>query len=673
MSKKVKLPFRQVHLDYHTSELMGPIAHDFDSVSFVNTLKRAYVNSITCFARCHHGWLYYPSTLYPERIHPELKTKNLLGEQLEACKKEGIRAPIYVTVQWDHFTANEHPEWLCRDEKGQLIEPLFTPGFYRYLCINTPYRDFLKTHVKELVDLYGAVDGFFFDILWLKPCSCPVCREKMYARNLDWHKPEDRETFASMTLDDFINDMTAFVHSLVPDASVYYNSGDVQPYHKNQLPDFTHLEFDALPSGHGNYDQFPIITRTARTYGLDYAGHTGKFHTGWGDMHSYKTQEALEYECFMLLALGGKCIIGDQLPPSGLLDGPAYDLIGSVYKQVAAKEPWCIDSKPVSEIGIFYTDMKALRGAHKLLKASAFQYDIIDKDVDFSNYKLIILPDRVSIPHLLAEKFKTYIKDGGKILATFLSGTNDDNTEFLLPLGVDMHEHQEDDVDGNLVRGLLHFRKDYADYIFPEGPLGLDLPETELVMYSKANNIHCTEEGTVLVHVVDPHFFRNAAHFCSHVQTPSSGKKGLPGAVSTFNSLYLAHNVFEMYDEYAAKWCKTYVRNAINLLLGEPLVQHNGPTTLEAILTEQEQENRYVLHLLHYVPIKRAQLLEIIEDKYPLHHLTFTVKLPEPIKGLIRQPSNTVVDYTEMDGYITFTLDELNGHDMIVMNKDLSS
>jgi len=118
-----ELRFRQVHLDFHTSEHVEDIAARFDPDEFARTLERARVNSVTCFARCHHGWIYYDTKVNPERRHPHLK-RNLLKEQIEACHRRNIRVPIYVTIQWDHYTAQRHADWLVVDEKGA---PVGTP------------------------------------------------------------------------------------------------------------------------------------------------------------------------------------------------------------------------------------------------------------------------------------------------------------------------------------------------------------------------------------------------------------------------------------------------------------------------------------------------------------------------------------------------------------------
>src|SRR5438034_761106 len=56
-----ELAFRQVHLDFHTSGEIPGVGEAFDPDAFVATLQAAGVNSITCFAKCHHGLSYYPT------------------------------------------------------------------------------------------------------------------------------------------------------------------------------------------------------------------------------------------------------------------------------------------------------------------------------------------------------------------------------------------------------------------------------------------------------------------------------------------------------------------------------------------------------------------------------------------------------------------------------------
>jgi len=56
-------------------------------------------------------------------------------------------------------------------------------GFWRVICINTPYRDCVKTQVEEVVSTHRA-GGLWFDIVgYYHICLCSRCREK-YEREM---------------------------------------------------------------------------------------------------------------------------------------------------------------------------------------------------------------------------------------------------------------------------------------------------------------------------------------------------------------------------------------------------------------------------------------------------------------------------------------------------------
>ena len=186
------LAFRQIHLDFHTSEQIAGVADEFDARGFAETLRAAHVNSVTLFARCHHGMIYYDSKRDPERVHPGLGGKDLLRMQIDACRAAGIRTPVYTSVQWDAYSAKTHPEWVSRDAEGRAVgegfgkvQRPFEAGFYSTMCLNTPYRDFLRGHIEEILDTFDPVDGLFLDIVNPVDCSCPACVEKMRRLGLD--------------------------------------------------------------------------------------------------------------------------------------------------------------------------------------------------------------------------------------------------------------------------------------------------------------------------------------------------------------------------------------------------------------------------------------------------------------------------------------------------------
>ena len=679
MNRADFLPYRQIHLDFHTSEAIEGIGADFDPDEFAATLVKAHVNSITMFARCHHGWNYYQSQVNPERIHPHLARPNLLKEQIEACHARGIRAPIYTTIQWDHFTARQHPDWLLTDEHGRIFETQpFEAGFYRWLNVNSPYIHFLREHVREIFDML-PVDGFFFDIVQPLPSSDPYTQDKMRAAGLNPANAGDRAQFGLESLNQFKREFSQFVWSINPEVSVFFNAGHVGTRHRAVTDAYSHWELETLPSGGWGYQHFPVTMRYARNLGLDVLGQTGKFHTSWGDFHSFKNEAALQFECFRMIALGAKCMIGDQLPPRGQLEPYVYERIGNVYAEVEAKEPWCVGAKAISEIAIMTPEEftsasashlpSAIKGATRILEEAAQQFEIVDSHSDFTPYAVLILPDIIPVDAALAAKVEAYVAQGGKVIATFESGLVPDQSGFASALfGVDVASEGPRDATGKLVRGVFYERGDYVDYILPQGEIGRGLPPTEHVMYIRGMDVKARDGVEVLAPVFPSYFDRTWDHFCSHRQTPSAGVPGNPGIVRSGSVIYFSSPVFTLYDRVAPYWCKRLLLNALDMFLPQPLVRHGGPSTLFVTLNEQAGQERQVLHLLHYVPERRGTQFDIIEDVIPLYDVPISLRVPAAVASVVTAPGGELLPFTVESDRITFTVPKVMGHQMVEIN-----
>lgn len=655
--------FRQIHLDYHTSEKILGIGADFDPESFAATLEKARVNSITCFGRCHHGLIYFDSDKHPERIHPHMKQKSLLKEQIEACHKRDIRVPIYLTVQWDYFTAQREPQWLTVDEKGASRQELYQPGFYANLCVNTPYRDFLKAHIAELFEKV-PVDGLFLDIVQIRECSCPWCRKAMLAKNMDPSNAVQRRAFAGDMIYDFKREMTAFIRTLSKDCTIFYNAGHIGPKHRPVKDAFTHWELESLPSGGWGYMDFPLKARYTRGLDIDTLGMTGKFHTSWGDFHSLKNQAALEYECFQMLALNAKCSVGDQLHPRGVLDTAAYDLIGRVYTQVEAKEPWCAGARGLADIGVL-TPEEFLGGEARRIPDSAFgfvrmltelaaQFDVIDSQFDFSRYKLLVLPDEIPVNDVLRDKLEDFVGAGGSLIVSHESGLNPGKTAFNLPsLGLEYV-------------GPAVFSPDFL--VVRDGEMARGVSPAEYVMYLKGAEVRL-RGAQELVKTNVPYFNRTWEHFCSHRHTPSEFKYGYPGVARNGRVIYFMHPVFSQYQQNAPRWAKQLVGNAIDALLPQPLVRVKAPSTAMVALNEQAAARRLVLHLLHYIPERRGQAFDVIEDVIPLNNVEASVRVDGAVKAVRLAPQGTVLPHRMEGGRAVFTVPQVNGHQMVSIER----
>jgi hypothetical protein len=656
-----KLPFRQIHLDFHTSEQIAGVGEAFSPEDFARTLEEAAVNSINLFARCHHGMVYYDSPTFVR--HPHLKI-DLLREQLMACRRRGIKTPIYITAGWDELVARTHPEWLERTPEGKPFGsgPL-EPG-WKKLCFNTPYVSYHETQVVEVLETFGDLcDGIWIDIIFQYPCCCTYCMASMEKQGLDPAREQDRVKHADDVLIAFKQRMTRTIRKYNSDCLIFFNAGHVGPYIRRCIDNYTHLELESLPGLREvwGYEHFPITARYTRTLGLEFIGMTGKFHKMWGDFGGFKNQAALEYECFTVLAHGAKCCIGDQLHPTGSLCKATYDLVGSVYRQVRDKEPWCDDVEAVSEIGVITPEpaegtshhmlSPAIRGAYRMLSEAHYQFDILDALSDFGRYKAIVLPDIITLNDDLRDRLRDYLDQGGKLLLSYKSGLDPAEKAFVLEdMGVRFVKPSPFDLE----------------YFEPCDPHMDGMPKTCYAAYERALWVDPAGGTTVMADLWQPYFNRTYKHFCSHFQTPFEKKSGHPAATLNGNVAYFAHPIFAMYHVHGVRAYKQLVLSCLKQLLPNPIIRTNAPTTAQILLNRQIPQERYVAHLLHYIPEARSKQVDIIEDVIPLHNVRLSVRLPRMPRLVYLAPSRVPLPFTQADGRVEVTVPELHGHEMVV-------
>ncbi|MBI3912116.1 MAG: beta-galactosidase trimerization domain-containing protein [Armatimonadetes bacterium] len=651
------LPFRQVHLDFHTSEKITPIAQDFDPERFARTLAEAHVNSVTCFSRCHHGMIYHDTRF--EARHPGL-SRNLLAEQIEACHRHGIRVPIYISVGWDEFQAKRHPEWLEVGVDGKLQGAAPLQAGWRKLCFNSPYIEYVLEQTQEVLENF-PVDGFFFDIIHQGQCVCHSCLAGMLTQGLDPEREEHRVRYARSVLDRFCRRTTAMVRERHRECSIFYNAGHVSPVIRPVLDTFTHLELESLPSGGYGYDHFPLTVRYARNLGLDTLGMTGKFQKCWADFGGFKNPPALEHECFTALAEGSRCSIGDQLHPRGTLDPATYQLIGAVYRSVAEKEPWCQAARAVTEIAIFTPEAigrqdgrvdSAAGGAYRMLLEAHHQFDVVDAESDWSRYRVLILPDRITLDEPLRQRVSDYLHGGGNLILSYKSGTDrETESHFVL--------------DEMPVR-LLGEARYSPDFVTPRETIAAHIPPSEHVMYERGLEVEPLADAEALADVWWPFFNRTWEHFCSHSHTPVERKSNFPAVVRRGRVIYFAHPIFGMFMRHGARTYKQLMLNTLALLLPDPLVQAEAPTTAHITLLHQPQDRRHVLHVLHYIPEHRYSDIHTIEDVLPLHNLRVGLRLPAPRRAYLA-PSMAPLPFEGKDGRVWLTIPEVRGHAIVAL------
>ncbi|HMO59810.1 MAG TPA: beta-galactosidase trimerization domain-containing protein, partial [Roseiflexaceae bacterium] len=246
----------------------------------------------------------------------------------------------------------------------------------------------------------------------------------------------------------FMERCTRAIRTIAPDTGIFYNSRlkvEANPAIGNrvELDNFTHIEIESLPGGFWGYDHFPLFVRHFATYDRELLAMTGRFHTTWGDFGGLRNRAALEFECFQALAHGAKISIGDQLHPRGRLDPAVYKRIGEVFAAVEAREQFSAGSTALAEIGVLSSkggissrpgdgnDFGASdTGALHVLEQLHHQFAILDRSCDLSQYAVVILPDTVLVDAALADKLRTYVAGGGRLLVSDRSGLDTERGDF---------------------------------------------------------------------------------------------------------------------------------------------------------------------------------------------------------------------------------------------------
>ncbi len=669
-----KLRYRQIHLDYHTSPMIPGIGVDFDKAQYQETLREAAVDSITTFATCHHGWSYF-DTKTGER-HPNLKF-DLLRAQMDACKQIDVNVPVYVTAGVHNMMARKNPQWREINVEGQYggwaKKPL-TAGFHK-MCFNTPYLDFLCSHIEEVVELFPEADGIFLDIISQGQCCCPWCLEGMVENGLNPEAEADRAEWSRRVLDKYYRKTTQAVRSRNPQMPVFHNSGHIRRGERGILEHFSHLELESLPTGGWGYDHFPMSAKYCATLGLDMLGMTGKFHTTWGEFGGFKHPNALRYECAAMIAFGAKCSVGDQLHPSGALDKSTYGIIGAAYKDVREKERFCEGTTNVADIALLSSeavngsssrDNAPDVGACRALLEGHFLFDVIDSEPDFNRYKMLVVPDDVAISGKLKKKLDTYLSQGGKLFITGKSILDPATGKPLFDAGAKFE-------------GENTLSPDFA---MPAKPLAPDYVGSPMVMYLPSQKIKVAS-GESLGQIFDPYFNRSFRHFCSHQHTPPQpSPSGYDCGVRKGNILYLAHPVFSIYRALGSVACKEYIVKGLRLLLGDDNTFSAGnlPSTARVSLRRQESTGILVLHLLYAPTISRGgsveidnnplemlRSVEVIEELPPLHNICISLKTGSAPAAVSLQPQSQALKHSFAGGRTSFNIEEFSCHQMVVL------
>ncbi len=654
--------FRHIHLDFHTSPAITGVGEDFQPEEFARVLKEAAVNSITIFAKCHHGMSYYPTRVGIR--HPNLKG-DLVGGMIEACHRQGIRVPVYISTMYDQRVWREHPEWRAYDEQGKpqglrgTAGPL-VPELGR-VCINTPYLDYVIEQADEVLRKYEA-DGLFYDNFGYPAGGClgPSCMSEREKLGLDSACREDRQKHALIVMERSMDRFAATVRARKPKAGIFIN-GPARLWQDPRFlrrvsKDYTHFEIESLPGGSWGYSHVQMASRYLRNLGLEAQGMTGAFHRSWGDFGTVRNQAALDYECFSMLAQATKCAIGDHLHPRGRLNPRTYERVGSTYRSVKEKEPWCESATAVTEIAILVNPgapraSESATGATGMLTQLHHQFDVVDRVSDFSRYQLLILADSHRLDPAVRDKLAAFVDAGGGLLLSHESGLDEPGKSFALP-GM-----------GLTYEGPWKHESQYIEALEPARG---GIPDMVHEMYETGSAVKAQPGTTLLARVWEGYFDRDYRQFQVE-QTPFAKPSAYVAAAQRGRILYFAVPIFRAYARNGYAVYRQLVGNLVRRLIPNPLVEGELPSTAQVTITAQR--GRRILHVLHYIAERRSPDLDIVEDVIPLANVALAARLARQPARVYLAPQEQNLRFEYGGGYARVTVPVVNGHQMVVFEE----
>lgn len=613
---------RQIHLDFHTSPFIGDVGVEFDATTFAKTLKAAHINSVTVFAKCHHGMCYYPTKHGTQ--HPALNGRDLMGEQIEALHREGIRAPIYTTVVWEENVANLHPEWRQMTKDGYFAgwdtSPDMAgkaPGIWKFNNFLHPdYIAYYEDHLREICKNY-EVDGFFHDILFFPPGAGWDEHGRKVRAKKGWleDSQENFDRLEGYAQSEFVKRISKLVKGLKPKATYFYNSsndlrGDTATGPRVRQPHMTHFELESLPSGFWGYQHYPRLARAIQHWGQPWMGMTGRFQKMWGDFGGIKPQPALEYECFRAQSMGGASSVGDQLPPRGTLDQGAYDLIGAVYAQWEDAEPFYANSTALPQVGVATAAYpggdhaeagKSEEGAVQLCEEAHYDAMMVDEQSDLSQLAkldLIMLTDTTVITPKLKTKLKNWYAKGGKLIVSYKGGC-DANGEWALDF---------------LPIQILNHVETKPTYWRSTKAFSPELAGSDRVFYQPGLNVKAPKGAKTLVQRVLPYFPRTDLTFSSHFQTPPVAKADKhPAIIAGDRWVYFADPLFREYRQSGNLAARLAWTAAMERLIGP--APFGAGLSKNILIVPRRKGKNLLLTLLHYIPVRKALDIDVIDER----------------------------------------------------------
>lgn len=163
---------KRVLIDNHLGPYGAHTLAQVDPAAQMAALADIGTDSVLLQAKCHWGHAYYDTAA--GKRHPALDF-DLIAAQIDAAHESDVVPALYYSVRWDEHAYRNHPEWRSHDAEGNPQPGPHTR--WRWLCLNSPYRDYTYTMLDELLANYSFARLFLDIVHYRMLCYCEHCQD----------------------------------------------------------------------------------------------------------------------------------------------------------------------------------------------------------------------------------------------------------------------------------------------------------------------------------------------------------------------------------------------------------------------------------------------------------------------------------------------------------------
>lgn len=342
-----------------------------------------------------------------------------------------------------------------------------------------------------------------------------------------------------------------------------------------------------------------------------------------------------------------------------------FRVLGDIFAESKQYEPYTENSKIYADIAVLAKDYAELdetryRAALRMLSELHYSCTFINPDMDFSPYKLLVIPDSFDMSEELIKKLDDYIANGGKLLSSGTAALNRDKTAFAIKdydyikfCGLDKSKRAY----FKLNRGF----KDYSDSVWSIYYYSKDNGEIGGTAVKMKNN-----GGKEIASYVSAYFdiMKPGIHGCYY--TPPKEVTEFTSAILGENSAHVSFDVFTDYGIYFLSAQKELVRQLIEELLPNPVVKTPDlPTTARITIAKKNEYD--LLHIKVTYPEHRNFRAIIEEHNVSEQGKTVFVKGKYVTAQVV--PNGEILKLTYENGYTGITLPRIVGYAMIMLKK----